>query len=147
MISWNPDPYAKEYEVEISTSDTFSSTIESRHIEQASWAPNVNLSLPANKGTLYWRVAAVDTGRQRRTVRHAAASSRPKPKAKCVVKKVKKGQEDGQGVRGAQTRQEDEEEEARLEHSRGPRSPSCTGLLADPDGRANDQMARRWRAM
>jgi hypothetical protein len=90
VISWDPEPYAKEYEIQTSTSDTFSSTIESRRIDQASWAPNVNLSLPANRGTIFWRVAAIDN---KSNVGPYASGSfvPPKPKAKCVVKKVKKG--------------------------------------------------------
>jgi hypothetical protein len=90
VISWNPDQYAKEYEVDISTSDTFSSNIESRKVGEASWAPDVNLSLPANRGTLYWRVAAADP--EGNIGPYATGSFvPPKPKAKCVVKKVKKG--------------------------------------------------------
>jgi hypothetical protein len=90
VISWNPEPYAKEYEVEISTTDTFSSTIESHRIDEASWAPNINLSLPANRGTIYWRVAPIDN---KSNVGPYASGSfvPPRPKAKCVVKKVKKG--------------------------------------------------------
>lgn len=89
VISWNPEPYAREYEVQMSTSDTFSSTIDSHRVEQASWAPDLNLSLPANKGTLYWRVAALDN---RRNLGPFAMGSfvRPKAKAKCVVKRVKR---------------------------------------------------------
>ena len=90
VISWNPDQYAKEYEVDISTSDTFSSTIESRKVGGSSWAPNVDLSLPANRGALYWRVAAVDPGNN--VGAYATGSFvPPKPKAKCVVKKIKNG--------------------------------------------------------
>jgi hypothetical protein len=46
----------------VATSDTFTfaSSIESRHVEGTSWAPDVALTKPANKGTLYWRVAAAD---------------------------------------------------------------------------------------
>jgi hypothetical protein len=92
VISWNPEPYAKEYEVEISTTDTFSfsTTIESRRTDQSSWAPNVDLGLPANRGALYWRVAAMDN---KSNVGPFASGTLvpPKPKSKCVVKKVKTG--------------------------------------------------------
>src|SRR4029077_99546 len=90
VLAWDPEAYAKEYEVQLSTSDTFSSTIESRRIEQAGWAPNIDLTLPTNRHTLYWRVAPVDN---RSNIGPYASGSfvPPKPKAKCVVKKVKQG--------------------------------------------------------
>jgi hypothetical protein len=89
VISWNPDPYAKEYEVAISTSDTFTSTIESQRVDGAAWAPNVDLGVAANRRTLYWRVAARDPGNN---VGPYASGSFVPPKAKrrCVVKKVKR---------------------------------------------------------
>jgi hypothetical protein len=60
VISWSPEAYANEYAVQIATTDTFSSPIESRHIQTANWAPDVDFTKPANRGTLYWRVAGVD---------------------------------------------------------------------------------------
>ncbi len=90
VISWNPLPYAKEYEVEISDVNTFTTTVESHRTEQSSWAPNVNLAKKENKGRLYWRVAAVDShGNLGPPV--SGTFVPPKAKAKCVVKKVKKG--------------------------------------------------------
>ncbi len=90
VIRWQPEAYAREYEVQISKTSTFSSTLESHRTEQSSWAPNINLSLAANRGTLYWRVASVDN---RSNVGPYATGVfvAPKPKPKCVVKKVKKG--------------------------------------------------------
>jgi hypothetical protein len=60
VISWNPDPAAKRYEVDLATTDSFSTPIEMHHVDGTSWAPDVNLGLPANRGRLFWRVAAVD---------------------------------------------------------------------------------------
>jgi hypothetical protein len=62
VIDWDPEPYAREYEVQIATTDTFTfgSTIESRRIDTAYWAPNVDFTQATNRGTLYWRVAAID---------------------------------------------------------------------------------------
>jgi hypothetical protein len=89
VISWNPQAYAKQYEVAISTNETFSPAIESHKITQTNWAPSkVDLTKAANKGTLYWRVAAVDT---KGNVGPYATGSFVPPKPKCVVKKVKKG--------------------------------------------------------
>jgi hypothetical protein len=89
VISWDPQAYAKEYEVAISTNETFSTTIESHKVTQTSWAPSkVDLTKPANKGTLYWRVAAVDN---KGNVGPYATGRFVPPKPKCVVKKVKKG--------------------------------------------------------
>jgi hypothetical protein len=91
VISWNPDPYAKEYEVDVATRDTFTSgsSIETRRIEQTSWAPDIDPTRPANRGTLFWRVAAVD---KRGNVGPFASGSfgSPPRKAPCVVKKVKR---------------------------------------------------------
>lgn len=60
VISWNPDFAAKQYEVDISTTDGFATVINSVRTDNTSWAPNINLQLPQNHGRLYWRVAAVD---------------------------------------------------------------------------------------
>lgn len=60
LISWNPDPAATNYDVELSTSDSFNMPIDVHRVDGTSWAPDLDPSLPMNKGTLYWRVAAVD---------------------------------------------------------------------------------------
>lgn len=87
VISWNPQAYAKQYEVAISTNERFNPTIEAHKVTQTSWAPNVDLTKAANRGTLYWRVAAVDgLG----NVGPYATGSFVPPKPKCVVKKVKR---------------------------------------------------------
>ena len=89
IVICDPDQYAREYEVAISTTDTFSSTIESRKVDEDSWAPDVNLSLLANRGTLYWRVAAVDP--EGNIGPYTTGSFvPPKPKVKCVVKRSKR---------------------------------------------------------
>lgn len=89
VISWNPVPYAKEYEVEISDVNTFTTTLESHRTEQSSWAPNVNLAKKENKGTLYWRVAAMDS-HDNLGPPVSGSFVPPKPKPKCVEKKVVK---------------------------------------------------------
>jgi hypothetical protein len=89
-LSWSPDQYAKQYEVDFSTSETFTSTLESRRIDGLSWAPDIDLTQAGNKGNLYWRVAAVDQGGN---VGPFTAGSfvPPRPKPRCVVKRFKKG--------------------------------------------------------
>jgi hypothetical protein len=62
LISWNPEPDAKQYQVELSTTNGFNSRIESHRVDGTSWAPNIDLAQKQNRGTLYWRVAAVDWG-------------------------------------------------------------------------------------
>jgi hypothetical protein len=59
-ISWKPDPAAKQYEVDLATTDGFARTIESHHTDNTSWAPLVKLTPAQQRGPLYWRVAAID---------------------------------------------------------------------------------------
>jgi hypothetical protein len=61
VISWNPDPAAKSYEVDVSTDDSFATVIDSHRADGTSWAPDINYTFPGNRGRLYWRVAAVST--------------------------------------------------------------------------------------
>lgn len=62
VISWDPDPAAKAYEVQVSTSDGFERMLDSHRTDNTSWAPSIDFSRPANNGRLYWRVAAIDSG-------------------------------------------------------------------------------------
>jgi hypothetical protein len=57
LITWDPDPSAKSYAAEISTTDAFGTTVESTRTSNPSWAPILRRS-PG--GRLYWRVAPVD---------------------------------------------------------------------------------------
>jgi hypothetical protein len=61
IISWNPDSSARNYEVEVSQSDSFSTTLATGRVDGTNWAPDINLSLPTSRGRLYWRVAALDS--------------------------------------------------------------------------------------
>jgi hypothetical protein len=88
VIKWSPAPYAKEYDVEISTTDTFSSTLGSKRIDQASWAPDVNLSVPANRHTLFWRVAGIDN---KGNIGPFAEGRFVAPRRHCTTKRVKRG--------------------------------------------------------
>lgn len=60
LITWQPEPDAKQYEVQIGTTSGFTSLIETHRVDGTAWAPNVDLSMKRNRGALYWRVAPVD---------------------------------------------------------------------------------------
>lgn len=62
VVTWSPAPFAKEYEVEIAKTSGFTSRLESHRVQGTSWAPNIDQTKKANRGPLYWRVAAVDWG-------------------------------------------------------------------------------------
>jgi hypothetical protein len=61
LVTWNPEPDAKQYQVEVSTTNGFSSHIESHRLDGTSWAPDVDPSKKLYRGPLYWRVAPVDS--------------------------------------------------------------------------------------
>jgi hypothetical protein len=91
VVSWNPDPAAKQYQVEVSTTDGFLTTVGSERTDSTSWAPNVDLTTAANRGRLFWRVAAIDQGGN---VGAFAAGSfgKPPPAPRCTrVKRRVKG--------------------------------------------------------
>ena len=60
VISWNPDPNARQYRVELSATDGFGSPVASDTTDNSVWVPQVDASTAGR--TLYWRVASVDEG-------------------------------------------------------------------------------------
>ncbi|MDX6299058.1 MAG: large repetitive protein [Nocardioidaceae bacterium] len=61
MMIWNPRLGAKEYRVQVSTTNSFGAPFDSVTTNSASWAPTMySASQYGNGGTLYWRVQAVD---------------------------------------------------------------------------------------
>jgi hypothetical protein len=62
VLSWDPVEMAKSYKVEISQSNSFSSTIENQTTDNTSYAPKLTHPGFADGGPLYWRVAGVDEG-------------------------------------------------------------------------------------
>jgi hypothetical protein len=60
LVTWHPEPDAKQYEVEISTTSGFASRVETHRVDGASWAPNIDLHKKRYRGALYWRVAPID---------------------------------------------------------------------------------------
>jgi hypothetical protein len=60
VISWNSDPNAKQYKVQLSTTDGFGSTVASDTTDNTVWVPQITSSTAAH--TLYWRAATIDWG-------------------------------------------------------------------------------------
>jgi hypothetical protein len=60
MMSWNPDPNAKQYSVQLSATDGFASTAASGTTDNTVWVPQITGKAATQK--LYWRVASVDQG-------------------------------------------------------------------------------------
>jgi hypothetical protein len=88
LIAWNPDPYAKQYEIDLSASETFNSTIESKRIDGLGWAPNVDLTQASNRGSLFWRVAAIDQGGNVGAFATGAFIPPPRPVVRCAAKRA-----------------------------------------------------------
>jgi hypothetical protein len=62
LLSWTPAFMAKQYKVQVSTSDSFARIIEQAWTDHASWAPKMLNSAFRSGEALYWRVAVVDEG-------------------------------------------------------------------------------------
>ncbi len=60
---WDPTFAATRYVVELSSSDSFSKLLDSVTTDNSSWAPDLTRPQYARGGRVYWRVAAVDSGR------------------------------------------------------------------------------------
>jgi hypothetical protein len=62
LLSWDPSPNigTRQYKVQISTTNSFSSTVDSHTTENTSYAPLLTQLGFKNGGTLYWRVATLD---------------------------------------------------------------------------------------
>jgi hypothetical protein len=63
VLAWDASfGLAKQYRVEFSETSTFRTRIESRRVDNTSYAPTMSSSGFQNGGAIYWRVAAVDEG-------------------------------------------------------------------------------------
>jgi len=63
LTTWNPVLGAKQYKVEFSTTNSFTTTFDSATTQNAAYAPTlggIGATSYGNGGTLYWRVAAID---------------------------------------------------------------------------------------
>jgi protein-S-isoprenylcysteine O-methyltransferase Ste14 len=61
-LSWDPLTMARQYRVQISTTDSFSIVIEDAMTEGTSYAPRMSNPAWTSGKSLYWRVAAMDEG-------------------------------------------------------------------------------------
>jgi hypothetical protein len=62
LLSWDPAPMAKDYRIQISPTDSFSTLVDTHTTQNTSYAPQLTQPGFLAGGTLYWRVAAVDEG-------------------------------------------------------------------------------------
>jgi len=62
LLSWDPAEMAKSYRVELSTTSSFTTRVESATTDNTSFAPKLTSRAYADGGTLYWRVASIDEG-------------------------------------------------------------------------------------
>jgi hypothetical protein len=95
LLSWNPDQDAKQYQVELSTTDGFGSPVASDQTDNPVWAPQIDATTAAHK--LYWRVAAIDTGGD--VGAYDAGVFKAPPKHKKHRKHKKKSTKRGKGKR------------------------------------------------
>jgi large repetitive protein len=86
LVTWKPDPIAKSYVIQLSTTTGFGSPIAGSTTENTAWVPQLTAAQTSVK--LYWRLAAVDSagnvgayhgGVFKAPRRH---QSKPKPKHK-----------------------------------------------------------------
>jgi hypothetical protein len=62
LFTWNPDSAATKYRLQISTSDSFGSPVETVTTPLTSYAPLLTNAAYTNGGKLWWRLAVVDQG-------------------------------------------------------------------------------------
>jgi hypothetical protein len=62
LFTWNPDRGATKYRLQISTSDSFGTTVETVTTPLTSYAPLLSSAGYTNGGPLWWRLAVVDQG-------------------------------------------------------------------------------------
>lgn len=88
VLSWHPDLAAKQYEVDVSTTNGFSTTLDTHRVDGTTWAPDIDFTQLHSRTTLYWRVAAVDQGSN--VGKFASGSFSPaRPAARCTSAKSK----------------------------------------------------------
>jgi hypothetical protein len=63
LLTWDPSPAAFRYRVDISETNSFNQLLDSHTTDNTNYAPRMNQPGFANGGRLYWRVAAMDEGR------------------------------------------------------------------------------------
>jgi hypothetical protein len=62
LVSWDAVTMVKQYRVQLSTTNSFSSTFANVTTTNLAWAPDMSSRALADGGEIFWRVAAVDEG-------------------------------------------------------------------------------------
>ncbi len=62
LFSWSPSLQARQYHLQVSTSNSFARTVDDTTTDNTYWAPDLSKSAYADGGAFYWRVATVDEG-------------------------------------------------------------------------------------
>jgi hypothetical protein len=62
VLAWNPASQARQYRLQISTSEAFTTVVETATTENASYAPRMDHPAFRSGQPLFWRVATVDEG-------------------------------------------------------------------------------------
>jgi hypothetical protein len=63
LFQWDPNAMVKDYRVQLSTTDSFTTLLENDTTDNTNYAPKLRNHGYENGGSLYWRVAAMDEGR------------------------------------------------------------------------------------
>jgi hypothetical protein len=90
LLSWSPALMARQYKVQISTTDSFSTVIEQATTDHTSWAPKMTNPAFRSRQPLYWRVAVVDEGNNVGGYAMTALRA-PKPLRMKVSGKLRRG--------------------------------------------------------
>jgi hypothetical protein len=90
LLSWAPEPDARQYQVEVSTTSGFHSRLESHRVDGTEWAPNLDLRRKQLRGTLYWRIAPVDAVGGVGSYASGTFGPAPAHKARCTRSKSKR---------------------------------------------------------
>jgi hypothetical protein len=90
LLSWGPALMAKQYKVQVSTTDSFSKVIEQATTDHTSWAPKMTHPAFRSSEPLYWRVAVVDEGNNVGGFATAALRA-PKPLRMKVSGRLRRG--------------------------------------------------------
>jgi hypothetical protein len=88
LVSWHPEPDAKQYEVQIGPNSGFTAMLETHKLDGTEWAPDLTLTKAQSKAALYWRVAPVDSKGHVGAFASGRFGSTP---PRCVARKAKKG--------------------------------------------------------
>ncbi len=97
LVTWKPDPLAREYDIELSATPGFESPIASGTTANTAWVPQITGKQAATK--LYWRLQAIDfegnrgafdSGLFRAPAKHHKAKKKTPKKKKKASKKKKK---------------------------------------------------------